>query len=206
MKITLQKLLARTVSVIFHPLNAPTYGLIFIFTAGTYVSLLPFEAKKLITLVIGINTLVLPLVMIPLFHRLGIIKSIHMPDHKERLVPIVFTLIPYAFSFYFLRKLPIPNIVPLYMLAATATVVLTLIVTIWWKISIHMVGIGGLAGLVFAFALIYQANVLVFLVLSFLFAGIVAWARLSLKAHNPAQVYSGFLLGWLTMVCVLLFI
>lgn len=192
------------VSVIFHPLNIPTYGLIFIFSVGSYVSLLPFEAKKLITLVIGINTLVLPLVMIPLFYRLGIIKSIHMPNHKERLVPIVFTLIPYAFSFYFLRKLPIPSIVPLYMLAATATVVLTLVVTIWWKISIHMVGIGGLTGLVFAFALILQADVIVCLALSFFVAGIVAWARLWLKAHNPAQVYTGFLLGWLTMVCVLL--
>lgn len=192
------------VSVIFHPLNIPTYGLIFIFSVGSYVSLLPFEAKKLITLVIGINTLVLPLVMIPLFYRLGIIKSIHMPNHKERLVPIVFTLIPYAFSFYFLRKLPIPSIVPLYMLAATATVVLTLVVTIWWKISIHMVGIGGLTGLVFAFALILQADVIVYLALSFFVAGIVAWARLWLKAHNPAQVYTGFLLGWLTMVCVLL--
>lgn len=204
MKISPLKLLARMVSVIFHPLNIPTYGLIFIFSVGSYVSLLPFEAKKLITLVIGINTLVLPLVMIPLFYRLGIIKSIHMPNHKERLVPIVFTLIPYAFSFYFLRKLPIPSIVPLYMLAATATVVLTLVVTIWWKISIHMVGIGGLTGLVFAFALILQADVIVYLALSFFVAGIVAWARLWLKAHNPAQVYTGFLLGWLTMVCVLL--
>jgi hypothetical protein len=198
------KLLARIVSVIFHPLNAPTLGLIFIFTSGTYVSLLPFEAKKLITLVVFINTLVLPLIMIPLFQRLGIIKSIHMADHRERLVPIVFTLIPYAFSFYFLRKLPIPGVVPVYMLAASITLVLTLMVTIWWKISIHMVGMGGITGLVFAFSFFFHIDALAIQVLAVFFSGIVAWARLSLKAHSPGQVYAGFILGCITMVSIML--
>ncbi len=127
-----------------------------------------------------------------------------MPNNRERLVPIVFTLIPYFFSFYFLRKLPIPGVVPMYMLAASVTIVLTLIVTIWWKISIHMVGIGGLAGLIFSFSLLFQAEVLVFLVLTIFVAGLVGWARLTLKAHNPPQVYTGFVLGWATMMGVLM--
>jgi hypothetical protein len=198
------KVLARIASVVFHPLNAPTLGLVFIFTSGTFISLLPFEAKKLITLVVFINTLVLPLIMIPLFQRLGIIKSIHMADHRERLVPIVFTLIPYAFSFYFLRKLPIPGVVPIYMLAASITLIFTLIITIWWKISIHMIGMGGITGLIFAFAINFHIDALALQIMAILFSGIVAWARLSLKAHSPWQVYSGFILGCLIMVSIML--
>lgn len=204
MSIKIDRLLARAVSIVFHPLNMPTYGLIFIFSAGSYLSLLPYEAKKMITLVVGINTLVLPLIMIPLFRRFGIIKSIHMPSHRERLVPIMFTLIPYIFSFYFLRKLPIPGVVPLYMLAVSATVVLTLFVTIWWKISIHMVAVGGFSALVFVFALLFQADVLVYFIIAILAAGMVGWARLTLKAHNPPQIYTGFVLGWATMMGVLM--
>lgn len=177
----------------------PTLGLIFIYSSGTYISLLPYEAKRVILIVIAINTFALPLIMIPLFHRLGIIKSIHMELHRERIFPLAFTLIPYIFSFYFLKQLPIPSIISAFMLGAMVLVAISLIVSIWWKISIHMVGVGGMVGFIFAFSLRLYTDVLTYIIIAIVVTGLVAWARLQLNSHKPSQVYGGFLVGGLIM-------
>jgi membrane-associated phospholipid phosphatase len=193
------KVLANIVSAILHPLLMPTIGLIFILSSATNIILLPYEAKKIILIIVAINTFALPLLIIPLFYRLNIIKSIQMEGHRERIIPLAFTIIPYIFSFYFLNRLPIINEIPYFLLGATITIFISLVVSFWWKISIHMIGIGGMAGLFFALSLRFSVEVIWFLVGAVLLAGIVAWARLALNAHKPLQVYSGFLVGWITV-------
>ncbi|MDX9848677.1 MAG: phosphatase PAP2 family protein [Tenuifilaceae bacterium] len=201
----MNKTLAHITSALLHPMLIPTYGLLTIFHTNNSMIMLPIEAKRIILLIVGINTLILPLLMIPLFHRLGIVKSIQMQEHRERIVPVTFTLIPYIFSFYFLKRLPIPNEISTFMLGATITIALILLISIWWKISIHMVGIGGLVGLTFALSQKGYYNMLWVIIIAIALSGIIAWARLALKAHNAAQVYAGFALGWVTVaLCVIL--
>jgi hypothetical protein len=198
------KTLAHIVSAIFHPLVMPTVGLLFIFWSITNIILLPLEAKRIILIIVAINTLALPMLMIPLFYRLHLIKSIQMHSHRERIIPMAFTLIPYIFSYYFLNRLPIVEEIPGFMLGASITIALVLIISVWWKISIHMVGIGGITGLFFALSIRFYADVTWLLVAAVLIAGLVAWSRLSLNAHKPAQVYLGFAIGWITIASTLL--
>jgi membrane-associated phospholipid phosphatase len=196
--------LAHIVSAIFHPLVMPTVGLLFIFWLTTNVILLPLDAKRIILIIVGINTFVLPLLMIPLFYRLHLIKSIQMHSHRERIIPMAFTLIPYIFSFYFLNRLPIVAEIPNFMLGASITIAIALIVSIWWKISIHMVGVGGIAGLFFALSLRFYVDVTWLIIAAVIIAGWVACARLALNAHKPSQVYIGFFIGWITIATTLL--
>lgn len=198
------KTIAHILSAILHPLLMPTIGLLFIFSASTSIIILPYEAKRIILIIVGINTLVLPLLMIPLFYRLNIIKSIDMTGHRERIVPLAFTLIPYIFSFYFLYKLPIIQEIPMFLLGATITILVTLIISIWWKVSIHMVGIGGMVGLFFALSLRFYVDVIWLLAIFVILSGVVAWARLTLNAHKPSQVYIGFLIGLLTIALTII--
>ncbi|PKP39735.1 MAG: hypothetical protein CVT98_00660 [Bacteroidetes bacterium HGW-Bacteroidetes-15] len=163
------------------------------------IILLPYEAKRIILIIVAINTLALPLLMIPLFYRLNIIKSIRMHEHRERIIPLAFTLIPYIFSFYFLNRLPIMSEIPNFLLGATIAIFISLVISIWWKISIHMIGIGGMAGLLFALSHRLYIEGFWFLIAAILLAGIVAWARLALNAHKPLQVYIGFLVGLITV-------
>lgn len=189
------KTIARILSAILHPLLMPTIGLLFIFSASANIFNLSYEAKRIILIIVGINTLILPLLMIPLFYRLNIIKSIDMVAHRERIVPLAFTLIPYIFSFYFLYKLPIIKEIPLFLLGATISILITLIISIWWKVSIHMVGIGGMVGLFIALSFRFYVDVVWLLAIFLVLSGVVAWARLALNAHRPSQVYAGFLIG-----------
>lgn len=196
------KLIARIVSVLLHPLIMPVYGLLVIFqTNGDVMLQIPFQAKRVLLAVVAINTLVLPILVLPVFRKMNIIKSLQMESHRERILPILFTLIPYIFSFYFLMRLPILSEISLFMLGATLAVLAALVISIWWKISIHMIGIGGLVGLTLALTYNIQYSELPYLILSIMLSGIVAWARLHLNMHSPSQVYAGFGIG-VTLVSI----
>jgi len=195
---------AKLISILFHPMLMPLLGIIFIFYSGSYISFLPGNVKRIIILVIGANTLALPLMMMPLFMQFGVVKSLAMESNRERLLPLAFTLIPYILSVYFLAKLPIPVVIPVFMLGASLVIASCLIISYWWKISIHMIGIGGLVGFIIAFSIRMSTDVLPYLLLSILIASLLASARLKAKSHNPIQVYSGFGLGFLIMLIVVL--
>lgn len=196
--------LSKIISILFHPMIMPLLGIIFIFYSGSYISFLPDNVKRIIILVIAANTLGLPLMIMPLFVQFGVVKSLAMESNRERLLPLAFTLVPYILSVYFLAKLPIPVIIPVFMLGASLIIASCLIITYWWKISIHMIGIGGLVGFIIAFSIRMFTDVLPYLFLSILVASLLASARLQAKSHNPIQVYSGFTLGFLIMLIVVL--
>ncbi|MHC1703582.1 MAG: hypothetical protein AB9846_06710 [Tenuifilaceae bacterium] len=198
------KKLSKLITIIFHPLLMPTLGVLIIFYAGSYISFLPNDIKKIILLVIGANTLGLPLLMMPLFVQFGVVKSLAMESHKERLMPLSFTLIPYFLSVYFLIRLPIPNIISAFMLGASLSVAFCLITTIWWKVSIHMVGIGGIVGFLIAFSIRLYVDVFIYLFTALIVAGLLASARLYLKAHKPLQIYVGFTAGLIIMLTTIL--
>jgi membrane-associated phospholipid phosphatase len=69
-----------------------------------------------------------------------------------------------------------------------------------------MIGIGGIAGLLFVLSNHFSVDISVYLVSVIFLSGFLAWARLSLGAHKPSQVYSGFALGWLAVaLCISIF-
>jgi len=190
------KSFARIVSILLHPLFMPVYGLLIIFqTNGSIMLQMPYEAKRIILVIVAINTLLLPVLVLPIFRGMNIVKSLQMQNHRERILPISFALISYIFSFYFLKRLPILNEISMFMLGATLAVLASLIISVWWKVSIHMIGIGGVVGLTFALTFSAYFCVFPYLILSILLAGVVAWARLHLNTHSPAQVYTGFGIG-----------
>ena len=88
------------------------------------------------------------------------------------------------------------------MLAAIAVAILiTAIISRYWKISAHAVGIGGLCGCCALLNLHYlQPNLFMVLIVSILLAGIVLSSRVYLQAHTLSQVYAGWVLG--AGVCV----
>jgi membrane-associated phospholipid phosphatase len=59
-----------------------------------------------------------------------------------------------------------------------------------------MVGMGGLIALVIYISFYLKVNLSFYLILVVLLAGITGTARLILKAHTPAEVYSGFVMGF----------
>ena len=85
------------------------------------------------------------------------------------------------------------------MLGATILAILALLITFYRKISLHMMGTGGLSGLILGLAINLSMNMLGFILLAIFISGITGFARLKLESHKPSEIYSGFLVGALVM-------
>lgn len=199
----MQNTLARIITLIFHPLIMPAAGLLLLLNSGTYLNFLTFPQMRAIFLILFIGTVILPLSLIPVFILQDMTGSLMMEDHRHRIMPLFFTFIFHAFTWYMLLRLKVPGIISAYSVTACLTVLLCALVTIKWKISLHMTAMGAIAGTLLATAFRFNINLLAYLSLAFLAGGLTGWARLSLKAHTPAQVYAGYLGGLLTAFLVM---
>jgi hypothetical protein len=204
----MEKGFAKFVSVVFHPLLIPTFFLLILFNSDSYFSLISPAIQKYLLVLVLITTFLLPVSSIPLLLNLGIVKSIQMENPKERIVPYGITFICFVFATYLFTILPFnaPFIIRAFIIASSFAILLTLIISIWWKISAHMVGIGGLAGALIVISFLLMTNLLVFLIPVLILAGIIGAARLQLMAHEPSQIYAGFGLGFLVMMTAFLFV
>jgi hypothetical protein len=198
-------LLSKIISVIFHPLLMPTYGLIIIFNSGTHYSLLPFEVKKLIYILVIISNVVIPVSIIPFLINLKVVSDFSMEKGKERFFPLLVSALAFFFAYQVLHRLSLSMIgfIEIMLLASSILVFICLIVSLKWKISAHLIGIGGLLGSVIFYAIMFVSNLLFVIILLSLVSGAVAYARLQLQAHSPTQVYTGFLVGFVGMFLIL---
>jgi hypothetical protein len=194
-----EKKLAAVISTVLHPVIMPLAGFVVILYSGTYPgNMEPGTKINLIMLVAGL-TVILPLIFIPLYLYVRIIRELTMDNRRERLVPMYITLACYLFSFMLLRNMPLNNIYNNFMVGVCLTLLLVILVSMFWKISMHMAGLGGIVALVLFLSLGLNSDLMVYLVLSILAGGLAGYARLITGAHTPAQVYCGFALGFATI-------
>ncbi len=126
-----------------------------------------------------------------------------MENKSERTLPFIFTILYYITCFYFLQKIPVPSFIRVLILGATCSIAVALIVNFFWKISVHMIGMGGLCGALYALSVVLYGNFQLEIIAAFILSGIVATARLQSQAHSPAQLYTGFTAGF---ICEFFFI
>lgn len=126
-----------------------------------------------------------------------LLQRLQMQDRSQRFVPFLFTTFIYgADTFLFTRNLSNLYLSVVILAAVSVCIGLVTLITLFWKISAHAVGVGGLLG--FLLGIVYQfAAVELFYptLVCLLAAGLLLTARLYLNTHTPAQVGAGFLLG-----------
>jgi len=189
-------ILAKVISVIFHPLFMPLYGMIIIFTAPTLFSYIPFNVKKILLFVIATNNILVPLSLMPFFRYRNIIRSWNIETRKERIIPLLSVSFFYSVTSYIIFRLQIPLFIKSFIFANALLAIAVSIINFWWKISLHSVGAGALAGLVIALSVNMMIPLTWFLIPVLIIAGLILSSRLRLETHNPPEVYIGFLSGF----------
>ena len=199
------KTFSQVISYIFHPLIIPTIGIFIIFNSGTYLSNLVPEAKQLIYILVFVSTFLFPVLMIPFLLWQKIINNVYAETSKERIVPMLLTLIFYYFGYYIIGSNNISGLIRAFFLASIISLTVAFFINIKWKISTHMLGLGGLVGLVIGISLRLDVNLIIYLILLVFISGIVGAARLKLNSHNILQVSAGFYIGLLVVLSTILF-
>lgn len=188
---------AKVLSWILHPIFMP---LLTLFVAIQIDPKLSYFLKPEFIWVnyalVGIMTIAFPLISISVLYRNGLISSFYLHERKERFLPFGLTLFYYFLTYYLLRQVQLDSAIYSMFLGAMLALLLTLLITRSWKISVHMVGIGGLFGALIALTNYhYPTDATYLLGTVLLISGALASARLLLGAHDSGQVYAGFILG-----------
>jgi hypothetical protein len=191
-------MVAHIISVILHPLLMATYGCLLIFFGikdTVYDFLTPFDTKWRISLIVFMFSFVFPSLNIFLLYKLKRIPELTLSNQRDRTFPYVMTSLFYFGLFYLLMDFNIWPSIKLFIIGAGLAILLTAIINIKTKISAHMVGIGGVLGMLISISYLIKFDMTLYYVIVILIAGIIGFARLKLEEHKPYQIYLGFLLG-----------
>ncbi|MFH0866880.1 MAG: hypothetical protein V1904_11845 [Bacteroidota bacterium] len=193
--------LTKIISFLFHPVFVPVYGLLLLFNMKSHFSFgLILKARLLILSFVFVTTVLFPLLIAALMKRQGFIESYQMKSREERRFPYLITAVFYFVTYQMLRQMQLPEIYSFYFMGATLLLAMVVIINIWWKISIHMVGLGGISGMLCGLALALSCDMTFLISSVFLISGIVGYARLKSETHKPSEVYCGFLAGFVIMI------
>lgn len=198
---------AKFISILFHPLLIPTWAYLLIAFQGNLMVLqIPQDALWLIGSMVFTISAVIPALIILLMFRLRIISSLSMYVREDRTGPVVIAALFFYLTYYMLNELQFAPVFGFYMLGASSLAIVGMFINFWWKISLHLIAFGGFTGALTSLAShvneIYIFNLIVVVLLS----GFVGYARLKLRAHQPSEVYAGFLLGFAFMYLIFLLI
>jgi membrane-associated phospholipid phosphatase len=194
---------ALVLSVVFQPLLIPTLVFGLILYAVPEATSIPAEFKDRIFFLIILSTLLIPMITIIGLRLSGTLKSLHMKEIQDRVIPFSITSVYYLLTVYFLfQKTELDPILWQTLSLITIAVIGLTVVTFFWKMSAHMTGSGGLLAVVLILGFKFHTfQVLYPLILSLLLVGAIGSARLFLGAHKPLEIYAGFFFGFL--ICFL---
>lgn len=198
--------IARIISLVFHPLLIPTFFIAVLIHLDVFFALMiPSDSKWKIIVLVLITSAIFPMMVVYGMYRFGIIRSLYMEKREERLYPYLASTIFLFLSTYMIWQV---NISPVYyyvLLAASLLAILTLLINIYWKISAHTVSMGGVIGILIALQSVLLIDLLWLIAIVLLIAGLVGFARLKVGYHTQAQVYAGYILGFLLSILLVLY-
>ena len=195
--------LASVVSYILHPLLVPTYIMVFLLNMDTFLAfMIPVIVRLWIIGMLLVVTFAMPAIMIYMMQRKGIITSLQMDIRSERFYPLLLTAIFWGLGYNLINRTGLPPVYYQYLLGGITAILVAITINYFWKISLHMIGMGGLTGVFFVLALKMGVDIFPLLATVILLSGLVGYARLKINSHNPPQVYTGYIVGVILMILV----
>lgn len=184
----------KLISLILHPAVLPTIGVLlyFIFIP----KMLDQKQEFYILGLVFVVTYIIPIIVLFLLKSLGFIKNFYLISLRERKIPVLLMI----FLFFLLGKIftisSITYDLGVLFYASSLGLLFVNIIFIWKiKISLHLIGMGNMLGFLFILNYQYGIKALPAIMIIILLSGILASARIQLKAHIPKEVYLGFFLG-----------
>ena len=204
-KPTINKI-ASVISYVLHPVFIPSIAFLLFF-------LLPINAFSAFTwtvinkwfAIIVINTCFFTLLLVVLLKRLDFIKTITMTDAKDRIIPLIGSMVFYFWAYHVLHNLKtvpaIPSVLIVYFLAQFWGLIAMFILNIFFKISMHAAAVGTLIGI--SFCMDFS---LAFFLIACGCSILVLISRKVLQAHTHAELISGLVLGILSCLAAFIYL
>ena len=136
-------------------------------------------------LILFLSTVIIPLVVSILWAWSKGIQWDY-PERRHRITPFSLIVFGYFLGFSFLYIMPSTMYSKILVFSYLLNGFISLVITLWYKISIHVVGIAGPA--TFLYLINYIGSSIMFYILSV----IVSYSRYRLKRHTLPQIILGY--------------
>ena len=194
---------AKIISIIGHPIFHPTWMMIILLLSGI-TRFTPGNDLTFLTITISM-TFLIPALIIVMMKKWHVIGSVEMEDRDDRLAPLFIMVLFLYGTLRFFNKFQLFSIFSFYLTTVIVVTILAFVITFFWKISLHALGWGNLTAYLFIMTTASMHMYLPYFIGSIIISGIVAAARLKLKSHSTAQIYSGFAMGFATVIVIFFF-
>ena len=164
-----------------------------------FATMIPDNAKWMILGLIVITTFVIPGLVVNIFGFM-IRKKMDLKRRESRFLPLAVTSVFYLLTYHLLNQISLSPIFSLFVLGISSLSVFSLILLFFRNISLYMVAMGAFSGAFLGLHLTLNINLTFFLLLSIIIAGLTGYSRLSLKQHNPIDIYTGYFAGTIIML------
>jgi hypothetical protein len=191
------RFIARFFSVVFHPLLISSY----VFAFLIYLHPAAFEGfdmhiKNLRMMSMVLFTILFPALSLFIAWRLKLVRNLSLENRQDRLVGFIVTMFFYFWASYVFRNLPdTPSVAAHFVFGTFLSVCGAWMCTIFYKISLHAVAMGGLVAFFLLFAIQDPFLNGLYLTIPILIAGVVCTSRLLLGAHTRFEMITGFFVG-----------
>ncbi len=205
--------LAKITSYVFHPILYLLYNLFLLLTIkGFWFGIQHWSEKKLLLLLVGVYSLIIPVLSIVMLKFLKVIQSIEMKERQDRIFPLIICMIFYLWLWINLKSDPaIPNTWIIFVLTSVVVCGLSLAINNWIKLSIHVASIVAMLMQWLAIRIIYKEdglnqfvidrlgnvklNLDYFIMILIIVTGWIATSRLLLHQHSAKEIIVGAGIG-----------
>ncbi len=199
------KVISRIVINILNPFIIPTIGILLIMNHIPGFELYPGRIKTIVILIVFLSSCLLPLSFIGLISRSQLSTKIMSHIH-DRAISYFFTAFSIFLGAQLLGRLPIPGLFRFLMIGSSIILILLIAISLRWNISGHTASFGGIVATLIALSLKYGMDLLPAIIVMVLLSGVVATTLIYNEKNNPAQVYAGFIAGFIVMFSLIIFI
>ena len=199
------KKIATGLSWALHPFLLPIYMMAVLLTMTTFAHY-PSNVKFYLLWVVALYAVIIPVLALGVLRSLGRISDYRVDDRRERMLPLLVGALCYILCAITIAKIPSAMFLRKFMVAAACCELLCLVVSLRWKISLHLTGMGAVVALLVVMNVVGVGNMVVPLMAAVLCAGALASARLYLGCHNGWQVLAGFCGGFAVSMLAVLFL
>jgi hypothetical protein len=197
--------LAQIISLLLHPLLIPTLGFLLLFQSGFYFSMLNWEAKRIVLLVVVFTTAILPLLAMALL-AINPRFKVSFETGSQRAFPLLFASVFYYLGYLLLHRMNAYPVLKILMISAVLVIVLLLLISFKWKISSHMAALGSLTGAFLALSFrtgVYPIGAIITVIIA---SGLAGSAQLYLGKNQLWHLEAGFALGFTILYLIIYFI
>lgn len=189
------------ISWILVPILMPIYGMLLAYNYSI-LYFMPYNSKVVFLLIALGFTVIIPMLLVYLLKKMGIVSDLGLNGRKERFIPYIISILSLAGTGWFMIHKGAPLWFGFFFIGGAAAGLINLIINFKWKISAHSAGIAGIVALMIRIISIGfpQPGAQTWLIISIIAAGILGSVRIWQGRHTLGQVIGGYAVGFLSVL------